>query len=372
MRVDLRRIKVLMAQNLLHGLDVHAALQHQRRRCVAQLVRGILRRVEPGLAQVLFHQRVDRRAADALVAGGEEEGVLIAPDDGAAHGEIAVERFLARVVEVDDAHLVSFTEHAQRVVLNVRGVERAKLGNTQAAVQKERQDAVIPLAVLSVHRGQQLHAFFQGEVFRQRFLELRRIEVLDRIFLDQVDFVGQILVKRADRCNFTRSGGSIETIAGGVAVLVQYALAAQIGHIAVDVCERDGGHEIEVDVQNGYFIQLQTAQRWVARLLEITEKVPQIEKVFVHGFSGVRLDRFMVGKKVAQDRRRFGTVIVHELSQKQLSFKAGDPDRPKDIIEQNKNFVQKRVAIKRFFGCFCVPPFRKDNYFTEVFYAIEI
>ena len=84
-----------MAQNLLHGLDVHAVLQHQRRRHMAQLVRGILRRVEPGLAQVFFHQRMDRRAADALVAGGEEEGVLIAPDDGAAHGEIAVERFLA-------------------------------------------------------------------------------------------------------------------------------------------------------------------------------------------------------------------------------------------------------------------------------------
>ena len=95
---------------------------------------------------------------------------------------------------------------------------------------------------------------------------------------------------------------------------------------------------------------------WIRR----TEKIPQIEKVFVHGFSGVRLDRFMVRKKVAQDRRRFGTVIVHELSQKQLSFKAGEPDRPKDIIEQNKNFVQKRVALKRFFGCFRFSPFRKD------------
>ncbi|MFQ8793009.1 MAG: hypothetical protein ACLR77_12035 [Oscillospiraceae bacterium] len=84
----------------------------------------------------------------------------------------------------------------------------------------------------------------------------------------------------------------------------------------------------------------------------------------------MRLDRFMVGKKVTQDRRRFGTVIVHELSQKQLSFKVGDPDRPKDIIEQNKNFVQKRVALNRFFSCFRFSPFRKENYFTEVFYAI--
>ena len=36
-------------------------------------------------------------------------------------------------------------------------------------------------------------------------------------------------------------------------------------------------------------------------------------------------------------------------------------------IEQNKNFVQKRVALNRFFSCFRFSPFRKDNYFTEVF-----
>ena len=46
--------------------------------------------------------------------------------------------------------------------------------------------------------------------------------------------------------------------------------------------------------------------------------------------------------------------------------------RTKSGLHIKINFVQKRVALKRFFGCFCVPPFRKDNYFTEVFYAIEI
>ena len=40
--------------------------------------------------------------------------------------------------------------------------------------------------------------------------------------------------------------------------------------------------------------------------------------------------------------------------------------RTKSGLHIKINFVQKRVALKRFFGCFCVPPFRKDNYFTEV------
>lgn len=35
--------------------------------------------------------------------------------------------------------------------------------------------------------------------------------------------------------------------------------------------------------------------------------------------------------------------------------------RTKSGLHIKINFVQKRVALKRFFGCFCVPPFRKDN-----------
>ena len=35
--------------------------------------------------------------------------------------------------------------------------------------------------------------------------------------------------------------------------------------------------------------------------------------------------------------------------------------RTKSGLHIKINFVQKRVALKRFFGCFCVPPFRKDT-----------
>ena len=35
--------------------------------------------------------------------------------------------------------------------------------------------------------------------------------------------------------------------------------------------------------------------------------------------------------------------------------------RTKSGLHIKINFVQKRVALKRIFGFFCVPPFRKDN-----------
>ena len=35
--------------------------------------------------------------------------------------------------------------------------------------------------------------------------------------------------------------------------------------------------------------------------------------------------------------------------------------RTKSGLHIKINFVQKRVAMKRFYGCFCVPPFRKYN-----------
>ena len=44
--------------------------------------------------------------------------------------------------------------------------------------------------------------------------------------------------------------------------------------------------------------------------------------------------------------------------------------RTKSGLHIKINFVQKMAALKRFFGCFCVPPFRKDFYFTEGFLAI--
>ena len=47
MRIDLGGIQILMPQDLLQRAHVHAALQHQRGRCVAKLMGGILAGVQP-------------------------------------------------------------------------------------------------------------------------------------------------------------------------------------------------------------------------------------------------------------------------------------------------------------------------------------
>ena len=54
MGINFGGVQVLVAQNLLHRLYVHAVLQHQRGRRVPQLVAGIFFAVQPGGGEVLF------------------------------------------------------------------------------------------------------------------------------------------------------------------------------------------------------------------------------------------------------------------------------------------------------------------------------
>ena len=134
MRINLGRVEVIVPQNFLYGFDVHAILQHQRRRRMAQLVGGVLCGVDAGHAEMFFDQRMHGRAADALVAGGEEEGVFIASDDGAALCKILGNRCFTRLVQINNAHFVAFAQHAQCIVLNIAYIEPAELGNTQSAI----------------------------------------------------------------------------------------------------------------------------------------------------------------------------------------------------------------------------------------------
>jgi len=171
--VDLRGIQVVVAQHLLDRPDVHAVLQHQRGGGVPQLVGAVLRRIDARLAQPLFHHGVDRGAADALVLGREEEGIFIPAGDGPPHRQVLGNGVLAGVIQIDDADFVAFAQHPQGVVLNVVEIQAHQLADPQAAVEEQRQDAVIPLLVFAVHSVQKLDALIQGQVFGQRFLQFR-------------------------------------------------------------------------------------------------------------------------------------------------------------------------------------------------------
>ena len=119
-----------MAQNFLHGLDIHAVLQHQRGRRVPQLVTGISFTVQPRARQMLLYQGVDRGPADALVLAGEEQCVPVLAADRSSHRHVLGQRVLAGAVEIHYPHLVALAQHPQRIVLDVIDIQPSQLRNT--------------------------------------------------------------------------------------------------------------------------------------------------------------------------------------------------------------------------------------------------
>ena len=108
MGINLRGVQMVVAQDLLHGPDVHTVLQHQRGGGMPQLVGGILAGVDAGFTQPLFHHGMDGGPADALVLGGQKQRVGIPASDGPPHRQPAFDGVLAGVVQIDDADLVAF------------------------------------------------------------------------------------------------------------------------------------------------------------------------------------------------------------------------------------------------------------------------
>ena len=66
--------------------------------------------------------------------------------------QVGVDGLGARLVQVDRALLAALAGDAHGVALKVGQIEADQLGHTQTAVEKQRQNAVIPLGVLALHR----------------------------------------------------------------------------------------------------------------------------------------------------------------------------------------------------------------------------
>ena len=165
--------------------------------------------------------------------------------------------------------------------------------------------------VLAVHGVQQFYALVQGQIFRQIFFQLRRVDIFDRIFTNKMGFIGQVIVERPNRRQLPGAGGRVKPIVRIPAVLVLNAVPAQIGHIAINIRQRYRGDQFQIDVLDVDLVQRQARQAGVPRLLQIAEEIPQVQKVFVHGLFGMGLDGFMICKKVPQDRWGLCSVITH-------------------------------------------------------------
>ena len=77
--------------------------------------------------------------------------------------------------------------------------------------------------------------------------------------------------------------------------MMQHAVTAQIGHVGVNIGQCYFFHKVKIDVHDGNFIEREAAQRRIARLLQIAEKVAQVEEIFIDRFLRVGFDGLVVG-----------------------------------------------------------------------------
>ena len=182
-----------------------------------------------------------------------------------AHRQIGLQRGLAAVVQVQDALFVAFAQHPDGVALDVGHVQVHQLGDPQAAVQEEHQDAVIPLLVFALDRVQQRQGFLQGQIPRQRFLHPRRVQFLHRIFLQQVGFAGQVAVEGTDGGDLPGEGRS-----------VQLALSAEEDEIVVDLAQGHGADQLQIHVSDGDAVPQGVRRDETAAAFQVSEEGAQV------------------------------------------------------------------------------------------------
>ena len=128
-------------------------------------------------------------AADALVPFRKEQRVPVFSADGTPHLQIAVQGILAGVVQIHHADFVSLPQYPQGVVLDITNVQPDQLRDTQAAVEKQRDNAEIPLFMLAVHSVQEGKGVVQRQIAGEGLHLLGRVNVLTGILLQKMNFV---------------------------------------------------------------------------------------------------------------------------------------------------------------------------------------
>ena len=123
--------------------------------------------------------------------------------------------------------------------------------------------------------------------------------------------VGQVIVKGADRGDFSSPGRGVQTVVRMGAVLKPDPIPAEIGHVTVDIRQLDAANKFQIHVHNTDLIQRLVSQIGITDLFHIAEEISQIQVVFIYGALGMSLDGLVIRKEIPQDLRCFGTIIRH-------------------------------------------------------------
>ena len=193
-------------------------------------------------------------------------------------------------------------------------VQTNQLRDAQTTVEKNTQDAVIAFLIFPIHNGQQPLALFQCEIVGERLGDLRGVEVLHRVFLQQLCFHGQVFEKAADRGDLARTGAGAQTVFQLVRIRLLDAVARQIGQKTVNLRERYCAQKGYIDIRDGDLVKFRRARCEPAVELQKPQKHPQIEIILVDRCLGVSADRFVIDQKVAQHLRRIRIIHIQHLN----------------------------------------------------------
>ena len=122
---------------------------------------------------------------------------------------------------------------------------------SSGTAQENAEDTVVPLPVAAVHGGEQALALVQGKIAGKGLRQLGRIQILYRVFLQQMRLDRQVFVKALDGGDLSGAGRGGNAVFGVMAALVLDAVPAQEGQVFVDLGERHGLYELQIDIVEG-------------------------------------------------------------------------------------------------------------------------
>ena len=303
-----------MAEHFLQRAHIHTVLQHEGRRRMPQFMCGILAGIQPRTSQILLNHDLYRIAADARAPIGEKHSCCARRRNFTAYSQIAVERFAAGIIEVNDTLFVALAKDTQTVSVVVLEVQTNQLRDAQTAVEKNTQDAIITFLVFPIHGRQQPLALFQCEIVGERLWDLWGIKILYRIFLQQLRFYGQVFEEAADRRDFARTGVGAQAVFRLMRIWLLDTVTRQIGQKTINLRERHCAQKGNINISDRDFIEFRRARYEPAIKLQKPQEHPQIEIILIDRSLGMSADRFMINQKVAQHLRRIRIVHTQHLN----------------------------------------------------------
>ena len=97
---------------------------------------------------------------------------------------------------------------------------------------------------------QQGETFFQIQVARKSFLQSGGLQILHRVFRQELGLGRQVFIKGPNRGDFSGPGGGVQAVMLIGAAGVNNAVARQVAHVGIDILERYGPDKGQIDVLN--------------------------------------------------------------------------------------------------------------------------